>query len=460
MMTQPLPPRPDLRNLKNRAKSLLKAHRRRDDSVCTVLRSLSRFEESSAEEIFGAELSLTDVQYALALDYGFTSWDKLKEHIEALAGGERASRVTELVDKATRVYTAKGPSHDSIGSEWDNALRDLLGELLQAGEAGFLAAVQLSHSPNAKVRAHCTISLSLPGRQGNFRGKAHLLRLMQDRSAGVRGAALRWYAGLIHPDTWDGPVLTGRAASRFVDGVDAIAAMIVDKDAKVRMFVVRALGAYKDFGNAEVDAALATGLTDTEHKVQHATARASQVVCPGCGSVPQSFDAKDLSEPIRRQQALYARRHEALVPGDDGLKEDIEQSHSKKAKDRESAALNLGLRDDPRCDSHIARLLADEHAMVRRQAMRSYALRIHPMRKRDEPYCIGIAAHSVPDGIEHLFPLLSDSNAKNRRVAVEILADYAGLGDARIDDALKKCESNAQHKVRAAAVSALSTTSF
>ena len=117
MMTQPLPPRPDLRNLKNRAKSLLKAHRHRDDSACTVLRSLSRFEKSSAEEIFNAELSLTDVQYALAIDYGFTSWNKLKEHIEALAGEELALRVRQLVEKAKSVYLAKGPARDSINSE-------------------------------------------------------------------------------------------------------------------------------------------------------------------------------------------------------------------------------------------------------------------------------------------------------------------------------------------------------
>jgi len=434
-MTQPLPPHPDLRNLKNRAKSLLKGHRHRDDRVCTVLRSLSRFEKSSAEEIFNAELSLTDVQYALAIDYGFTSWNKLKEHIEALAGKELALRVRQLVEKAKSVYLAKGPARDSISSEWDQKQRAMTWEIVGAGEAGYLADLDLAKSNRQKLRHEAAVHFGI---RGDDRSKAQLLALMNDREP-VRGSALGWYAAAIHPDTSDGWHAMSMRASSVPNAIEPMLRMTADRSPKVRMTALRALSAYTHLSEKAKDA-INVALSDTEHKVQHAAARVLGVACPVCGLTPRPFDTEK-SEPAERQQALYARRLEALVPGDDGLQKDLERSHSKKAKDRESAALNLGLRDDPRCDSHIARLLADEQAMVRRQAMRSYALRIHPMRTRDEPYCIGVAAHSVPDGIEHLFPLLSDSNAKNRRVAVEILADYAGLGDARIDGALRNCEN-------------------
>jgi hypothetical protein len=393
------------------------------------------------------------VQYALAIDYGFTSWNNLKEHIEALAGEELALRVRELIDKAKSAYLAKGPAHDSINSEWDQKQRAMTWEIVGAGEVGYLADLDLAKSNRIKLRHEAAVHFGI---RGDDRSEAQLLALMNDREP-VRGSALGWYAAAVHPDTSDGWHAMSMRASSVPNAIEPMLRMTADRSPKVRMTAVRALSAYTHLSE-KAKGAIHVALSDTEHKVQHAAARVLGVACPGCGSTPRPFETEK-SEPTKQQQALYARRRAALARGDDGLEEDIEQSHSKKAKDREAAALNLGLRDDPRCDSHIDRLLADDYAMVRRQALRSYALRIHPMRTPDTPYCIGLTADSVPDGIEKLSAMLSDSNTKNRLVAVEILADYAGLGDARIGDALKTCESDAQHKVRAAAVSALSTTS-
>ena len=67
-MSRNLPARPNLEFLKKEAKSLLDVLLQRDPAA-----------------------QLADAQHALARDYGFASWPKLKAHVESLvgAGGAR-----------------------------------------------------------------------------------------------------------------------------------------------------------------------------------------------------------------------------------------------------------------------------------------------------------------------------------------------------------------------------------
>ena len=60
-MSRDLPARPNLEHLKNQAKDLLPELQRQDPSA-----------------------QLADAQHALARDYGFASWPKLKTHVESL----------------------------------------------------------------------------------------------------------------------------------------------------------------------------------------------------------------------------------------------------------------------------------------------------------------------------------------------------------------------------------------
>ena len=60
-MSRDLPRRPDLEHLKKQAKALLRELRQRD-----------------------ANASLADALHAVARDYGFPSWPKLKAHVESL----------------------------------------------------------------------------------------------------------------------------------------------------------------------------------------------------------------------------------------------------------------------------------------------------------------------------------------------------------------------------------------
>lgn len=80
-MVRFLGPQPNLDHLKNQAKALRNAHRQRDSEVCPTLRHLHRFADATDKEILTADVSLTDVQFALAMDYGFDSWQALRQAV-------------------------------------------------------------------------------------------------------------------------------------------------------------------------------------------------------------------------------------------------------------------------------------------------------------------------------------------------------------------------------------------
>src|ERR1700719_4414402 len=65
---RPLPDRPNLRHLKDQAKDLLKT---------------------------GAAASITDAQFKIARLYGFSSWPKLKAHVDSL---EEVGQLKQAID--------------------------------------------------------------------------------------------------------------------------------------------------------------------------------------------------------------------------------------------------------------------------------------------------------------------------------------------------------------------------
>jgi predicted transcriptional regulator YdeE len=83
-MTTSLPQRPDLDQLRRQAKDLLKAHKKGYLEVCVLLRHLHRFSRVSDADILSSDIKLNEVQFAVALEHGFSSWNALKQHIEAL----------------------------------------------------------------------------------------------------------------------------------------------------------------------------------------------------------------------------------------------------------------------------------------------------------------------------------------------------------------------------------------
>jgi len=83
-MVRFLPPQPSLVHLKNEAKLLHKAHQGKNPEVCPTLRRLHRFENASDEQILATDLPLTEVQFALAMDYGFKDWAGLRQAVLSL----------------------------------------------------------------------------------------------------------------------------------------------------------------------------------------------------------------------------------------------------------------------------------------------------------------------------------------------------------------------------------------
>jgi hypothetical protein len=91
-MTPSLPANPSLRFLKEQAKDVLRAHKAGDSSSCQVLRKLRRFDAAADADILAAEVPLKEIQFALAMHYGFKSWDELKTHVMARDIPERITK--------------------------------------------------------------------------------------------------------------------------------------------------------------------------------------------------------------------------------------------------------------------------------------------------------------------------------------------------------------------------------
>ena len=104
MTLQQLPERANLEHLKKQAKSLLHAARSHDPAA------LKRFETILAGRSFaGGSLALHDAQFVIAREYGFKSWNDLREHVE-----ERSLSFSGAVEEFVRCAT---------GNAKDRALR-------------------------------------------------------------------------------------------------------------------------------------------------------------------------------------------------------------------------------------------------------------------------------------------------------------------------------------------------
>lgn len=114
-----LPANPSLRHLKCQAKDLLKEHAVRDLGAAQRIREFHpRFNGATDDEIFAADLRLSDAQATIAREYGFSSWMGLKRRVEK-------PRISDRLDL---------PHHERIE---DPAFRRAV-ELLDAGDAAGL----------------------------------------------------------------------------------------------------------------------------------------------------------------------------------------------------------------------------------------------------------------------------------------------------------------------------------
>jgi hypothetical protein len=153
MPARSLPSSPNLDHLKYQAKDLLKDQAAHDPRAAQRLREFHpRLRQATDAEIFNTKLSLTDAQLAIAREYGFPSWPRLKRHIEKPTLSDRLDL----------------PHHERIE---DATFRRAV-NLIDAGDAEGLSAY-LKQYPNL-VRLHVTFE------GGNYFHDATLLEFIAE----------------------------------------------------------------------------------------------------------------------------------------------------------------------------------------------------------------------------------------------------------------------------------------
>jgi ankyrin repeat protein len=98
MMSRALPARASVEHLKNQAKELLDAMRAGDADAITRFRPFQ-------SELTSRAPRLTDAQLIVAREYGFASWNKLKQHVESLSEDPVAALAAAV--SANNVASAK-----------------------------------------------------------------------------------------------------------------------------------------------------------------------------------------------------------------------------------------------------------------------------------------------------------------------------------------------------------------
>lgn len=84
MPTRNLPSDPSLAHLKYQAKDLLRAQRAGDPEAFQRIREFHpRFRDAADAHVREAKLALSDAQLAVAREYGFGSWARLRAHLDA-----------------------------------------------------------------------------------------------------------------------------------------------------------------------------------------------------------------------------------------------------------------------------------------------------------------------------------------------------------------------------------------
>ena len=79
-----LPARPNLDQLKNRAKDLLKEYKATDAAaLARIRRHLSRLAEADDAKMTAARFALQDAQHVIACELDFATWDSLAAAVKA-----------------------------------------------------------------------------------------------------------------------------------------------------------------------------------------------------------------------------------------------------------------------------------------------------------------------------------------------------------------------------------------
>ena len=105
MTSQQLPERANLEQLKKQAKSLLHAAQAKEPAALQRFQVLPALAQLSLTELGTRSLALHDAQSVIAREYGFKSWNQLREHVQ-----DRSLSFAAAVDEFVRCATGGAPA--------------------------------------------------------------------------------------------------------------------------------------------------------------------------------------------------------------------------------------------------------------------------------------------------------------------------------------------------------------
>ncbi len=230
-MTLPLPSRPSLARLRDQARALQRACRANDPTA--LARLTAAFPDAAA-----ASLALSRAQSAIAREYGFSSWPKLKAHVEAAAAPATAPALSDADALAARWFTLAGAGDlaalsraFAIGKTRTYAAR----EVMQRDPARHRTFVQVLVDGLADHRAPIRFSLAHAlDTFGDEHCRPHLIPLMEDPVPRVRWMAM--HALSCHACGEKPETLEAEVSARIAR------AAVHDPSIKVRRNAVVALG--------------------------------------------------------------------------------------------------------------------------------------------------------------------------------------------------------------------------
>jgi ankyrin repeat protein len=132
MMSSKLPEKPNLEHLKKQAKELLRDFQQGDTAAA------DRFRAQNVRPSGGPSLKLADAQHVIAHEYGFTSWPRLKEHVESLTRTQTpAEKLAAAVCASDSARTARVlHDHPELAAQLNDPMVNY------GGMQALLAAVQ------------------------------------------------------------------------------------------------------------------------------------------------------------------------------------------------------------------------------------------------------------------------------------------------------------------------------
>lgn len=114
-MSRELPPKANLEHLKKQSKDLLKAHQSGDVETCQRIGTfLPRLSKASEKEIRATKVTLQEVQYVIAREYGFDKWAHIVTKINR-SSEEEAEKVdtvgvpAAVIDRLKRKLEGENP---------------------------------------------------------------------------------------------------------------------------------------------------------------------------------------------------------------------------------------------------------------------------------------------------------------------------------------------------------------